>query len=78
MDIPVQRQKSKIFNKRNLLWLIAVILFVILASIPLRQGAAIPTVDKEDVWLGQVKHGELKQQVLGVGELAPKNMRWIV
>lgn len=78
MDIPVQRQTSKIFNKRNLLWSIVVISLLILASIPLRQGAALPAVNKEDVWLGQVKHGELKQQVLGVGELAPKNMRWIV
>lgn len=78
MDIPVSKKQHPLLNKRHLLWLTVAIVVAVLVSIPLRQGSALPSVDQDDVWLGKVKRGELKQQVLGVGELAPKEVRWIV
>ena len=78
MDVPVAKKKNRLLNKKSLLWLSLAVVIAILASIPMIQGAALPSVAQGDVWPGQVKRGELKQQVLGVGELAPKEVRWIV
>jgi HlyD family secretion protein len=40
-------------------------------------GPAVPQVDRNSVWIGTVKRGEMLREVRGQGLLSPKDIRWI-
>lgn len=44
-----------------------------------RLGRAVPTIDREGLWIDTVQEGEIARQVRGVGELVPDDdaARWI-
>ncbi len=65
-------------RKRRLINLVAVVLVLLVTTILIsRLKPAVPTVDKNLVWLDTVKRGEMLRQVRGVGTLVPEEIRWI-
>lgn len=78
MDIPAPSSSKKWFSKNYFIGFVVAGLFITVALVSTLRGNALLAIEQEEVWLGEVKRGELKQQVLGVGELVPKEIRWIV
>jgi HlyD family secretion protein len=77
MDIPRPSQAKAKRKKRILLGVIAV---VVLAAITFGLSSlkpAAPTVDRNLVWIGEVKRGPMIRQVRGLGTLVPEDVRWI-
>ncbi|WP_218080473.1 efflux RND transporter periplasmic adaptor subunit [Anthocerotibacter panamensis] len=51
-------------------------------SVPLTLGLvnlqpAVPAIERSEVWIGQVRRGDLVRQVRGTGTLVPEVTRWI-
>lgn len=78
MDIPVAKTKPAIFSylKKPVSYLL--VLVISLLALPFFWGKAIPTIDESEIWVGQVKRGQMSREVRGVGVLAPADVRWIV
>ncbi len=67
-------------EKRRKRIIYAVIAVVVLAAITeglRRLKPAAPTVEKNLVWMDQVKRGPMVRQVRGLGTLVPEEIRWI-
>jgi HlyD family secretion protein len=78
MDIPVARRKTNLLSKFNSIWLLLALVVVTVLSIPFFLSDAMPSVDESEVWVGEVKRGQMAREVRGVGVLAPSSIRWIV
>lgn len=77
MDIPRPSQAKAKRKKRITLFIIGGALLV-LATIGLsRLKPAAPTVDRDLVWVDEVKRGPMVRQVRGLGTLVPENIRWV-
>lgn len=77
MDIARPNVAKEKRRKRIIYGVIAV---VILAGITFglaRLKPAAPTVEKNLVWMDQVKRGPMVRQVRGLGTLVPEEIRWI-
>ena len=67
-------------EKRKKRIIYAVIAGVVLLGITIlisRLKPAAPTVEKNLVWMGEVKRGPMVRQVRGLGTLVPEEIRWI-
>ena len=77
MDIP---RPNAAKEKRQKRIIYAVITVVVLAGITFalsRLKPAAPTMDRNLVWIGDVKRGPMVRQVRGLGTLVPEEIRWI-
>lgn len=64
-------------RKRNRLIIISVIVVAVTTYGLSRLKPAVPTVDRNLVWIDTVKRGPLIRQVQGSGTLVPEDIRWI-
>lgn len=79
MDIPVSRSNKHIWVARlNKPFVYLVIAAIALFSMPFFWSSSLPTIDESEIWVGQVKRGQMSREVRGVGVLAPADIRWIV
>lgn len=77
MDIPRPSQAKAKRKKRIILGTIGV-LALVAATVGLsRLKPAAPTVDRNLVWVDEVKRGPMVRQVRGLGTLVPENIRWV-
>lgn len=78
MDVPVAKAKSNIFSFLRKPTSYVAILVLALLALPFFWGSAMPSVEKSEVWMGQVMQGQMSRDVRGVGVLAPAELRWVV
>ena len=77
MDIPRPSQAKAKRKKRIILGTLGV-LALVAATIGLsRLKPAAPTVDRDLVWVDEVKRGPMVRQVRGLGTLVPEKIRWV-
>lgn len=77
MDIPRPSQAKAKRKKRILLGTLTA-LALVAATVGLsRLKPAAPTVDRNLVWVDEVKRGPMVRQVRGLGTLVPEKIRWV-
>jgi len=77
MDIPRPSQ-AKAKRRKRIITGVIVAGVVIAGTVGLsRLKPAAPTVDRNLVWVDQVKEGPMVRQVRGLGTLVPENIRWV-
>ena len=64
-------------RKRIIYAAIAGVVLIAITVLLARLKPAAPTVDKNIVWMDQVKRGPMVRQVRGLGTLVPEEIRWI-
>jgi HlyD family secretion protein len=65
-------------RRRNRVLLGAAVLAIVGCTLWLRTfEPASPTVDRNTVFIGEVRRGEMRRQVRGHGTLVPREMRWV-
>jgi HlyD family secretion protein len=77
MDIPRPSQAKAKLRKRILLGTLAVAALAGITVFLARLGPAAPVVDRNLIWVDQVKRGPMVRQVRGLGTLVPEEIRWI-
>jgi HlyD family secretion protein len=77
MDIPRPSQAKAKLRKRILLGSIAAVVLVGITVVLARLKPAAPTVERNLVWIGEVKRGQMLRQVRGLGTLVPEDITWI-
>jgi HlyD family secretion protein len=77
MDIPRPDQSKAKRKKRIIYGSIAVLVLAGITVLLARLKPAAPTVDRNLVWIGEVKRGEMLRQVRGLGTLVPEDITWI-
>ena len=77
MDIPRPDQTKAKRKKRILYGVITAIALVGITVLLARLKPAAPTVERNLVWVADVKRGEMLRQVRGLGPLVPAEIRWI-
>src|SRR5215831_764458 len=66
-------------KRRRIRLIIASAVVLVAATIGLsRLKPAVPTVDRNLVWIDTIKRGPLVRQVQGSGSLVPVDVRWII
>jgi HlyD family secretion protein len=77
MDIQRPSQAKAKFRKRIYIGSAVVVALVGITVALKRLKPAVPTVDRNLVWIGDVKRGPMVRQVHGPGTLVPVDIRWI-
>jgi len=77
MDIARPNVAKEKRRKRIIYGVIAVIILAGITFGLARLKPAAPTVEKNLVWMDQVKRGPMIRQVRGLGTLVPEEIRWI-
>lgn len=77
MDIPRPSQAKAKLRKRIILGAGTVLAIGGISFFLSRLEPAAPSVDKNLVWIGDVKRGPMIRQVRGLGTLVPVEIRWI-
>ena len=77
MDIARPDLKRKRRRKRIACAVVACVLLAAMIFGVSRIKPAIPKVDRDSVWVGQVERGDMLRQVRGIGSLIPEEIRWI-
>jgi len=77
MDIPRPDQTKAKRKKRILLGAIIAVAVIGLTILLARLKPAVPTVEKNLVWMGEVKRGQMLRQVRGLGTLVPEDITWL-
>jgi HlyD family secretion protein len=77
MDIPRPSQAKAKLKKRILLGSIAALVLIGITVLLARLKPAAPTVERNLVWIGDVKRGQMLRQVRGLGTLVPEDITWI-
>ncbi|HVU22542.1 MAG TPA: HlyD family efflux transporter periplasmic adaptor subunit [Opitutus sp.] len=77
MDIPRPDQSKAKRKKRIIYGSIAALVLIGITVVLARLKPAAPTVDRNLVWVGEVKRGEMLRQVRGLGTLVPEDITWI-
>ncbi len=77
MDIPRPNAAKDKRKKRILYGVIAVVILIGITFALSRLKPAAPTVERNLVWIGDVKRGPMVRQVRGLGTLVPEEIRWI-
>jgi len=77
MDIPRPDQSNAKRKKRIIYGVIAAIALVGITVLLARLKPAAPTVERNLVWVDNVKRGQMLRQVRGLGTLVPEEIRWI-
>jgi HlyD family secretion protein len=77
MDIPRPSQ-AKAKRKKRIIGIVVGVVALSLAIFGLsRLKPAAPSVDRNLVWVDEVKRGPMVRQVRGLGTLVPENIRWV-
>ena len=77
MDIQ-RPDQTKAKRKKRILMIGGGVLAAVAITIGLaRLKPAVPTVDKNLVWTGEVKRGQMLRQVRGLGTLVPEDITWL-
>ena len=77
MDI-ARPDQSKIRRRKRILYGAIGVLLLVGITVGLAQlKPAAPTVDRNLVWIAEVKKGQMLRQVRGLGTLVPEEIRWI-
>src|SRR5881628_2378545 len=77
MDI-ARPDQSKAKRKKRILYIsIAVVALAGITVLLARLKPAAPTVERNLVWIGDVKRGQMLRQVRGLGTLIPEEITWI-
>jgi HlyD family secretion protein len=77
MDIQRPSQAKAKLKKRILLGSGAAIALIAITVGLARLKPAAPTIDRNLVWIGEVKQGQMLRQVRGLGTLVPEEITWI-
>ena len=77
MDIPRPNAAKEKRRKRIIMAGIATVALIGVTVALSRLKPAAPTVDRNLVWIGNVKRGSIDRQVRGLGTLVPEEIRWI-
>ncbi|MBT5900786.1 MAG: HlyD family efflux transporter periplasmic adaptor subunit [Opitutaceae bacterium] len=77
MDIPRPSQAKAKRKKRIFLIIVAVALLGTVTVGLSKLKPAAPTVDRDLVWVDEVKRGPMVRQVRGLGTLVPEKIRWV-
>jgi HlyD family secretion protein len=77
MDIPRPNAAKEKRRKRIIIASIVAVALVGVTFALSRLKPAAPTVDRNLVWIGDVKRGPMVRQVRGLGTLVPEEIRWI-
>jgi len=67
-------------KKRRTRWLLVAAGAAAIAAVTMALAGlepAVPTIDRDTVWIGSVARGDFERQVRGHGTLVPVNLRWI-
>lgn len=77
MDIP-RPDQSKAKRKKRILYGALVVIALVGITVALsRLKPAAPTVERNLVWINEVKRGQMLRQVRGLGTLVPEEITWI-
>jgi HlyD family secretion protein len=77
VDIP-RPNAAKLKRRKRILITVAVAAGLIVVTFVLsRLKPAVPTVDRNLVWIDTVKRGPMTRQVRGLGTLVPEDIEWI-
>lgn len=77
MDIPRPSQAKAKLKKRILVGTLIVGSLIGITVLLARLKPAAPTVERNLVWIGEVKRGQMLRQVRGLGTLVPEEITWI-
>ncbi len=77
MDIARPNAAKEKRRKRIIYGVIAAVALVVISIALARLKPAAPTVDKNLVWMDEVKRGPMVRQVRGLGTLVPEEISWI-
>jgi HlyD family secretion protein len=77
MDVQRANVASRKKKKKLVSIAIAAVVLLGLLLIALNLKPAAPSVDRNTVWIGEVKRGPLQLKVRGIGTFVPEDQRWI-
>lgn len=77
MDIPRPSQAKAKLKKRIILGSIVVLALIGITVVLAQLKPAAPTVERNLVWIAEVKRGQMLRQVRGLGTLVPEEITWI-
>lgn len=77
MDIPRPSQAKAKLKKRIILGSIVAVALIGITVLLARLKPAAPTVERNLVWIAEVKRGQMLRQVRGLGTLVPEEITWI-
>ena len=77
MDIQRPDQSKAKRKKRIVYGAIAAVAVIAITVLLARLKPAVPSVDKNLVWTGEVKRGQMLRQVRGLGTLVPEDITWL-
>lgn len=77
MDIKRPDQSKAKRKKRIIYAAIAAVVVIGITILLARLKPAAPTVERNTVWIGDVKRGQMLRQVRGLGTLVPEEITWI-
>lgn len=77
MDIQRPDQTKAKRKKRIMYGTIAAVAIVGISILLARLKPAVPSLDKNLVWTGEVKRGQMLRQVRGLGTLVPEDITWL-
>jgi len=77
MDIARPNVAKEKRRKRIIYAVITVVVLVAITVVLMRLKPAAPSVEKNLVWMDQVKRGPMVRQVRGLGTFVPEEIRWI-
>jgi HlyD family secretion protein len=77
MDIARPDQTKAKRKKRIMLGAIIAVAVIGITILLARLKPAVPTVEKNLVWMGEVKRGQMLRQVRGLGTLVPEDITWL-
>jgi HlyD family secretion protein len=77
MDIQRPDQTKAKRKKRLMFIAIGAVALIGITVLLARLKPAVPTVDKNLVWTGEVKRGQMLREVRGLGTLVPEDITWL-
>jgi HlyD family secretion protein len=77
MDIPRPSQAKAKLKKRIILGSIIALALIGITVVLAQLKPAAPTVERNLVWIAEVKRGQMLRQVRGLGTLVPEEITWI-
>lgn len=77
MDIQRPDQTKAKRKKRIMYGIVAAVALIGISILLARLKPAVPSLDKNLVWTGEVKRGQMLRQVRGLGTLVPEDITWL-
>lgn len=77
MDIQRPDQTKAKRKKRIMYGIVAAVALTGITILLARLKPAVPSLDKNLVWTGEVKRGQMLRQVRGLGTLVPEDITWL-